>query len=300
MIFRGIGTSSIKIRVPERVRLFLNYSIPGFWKRTKQVFFDCYTYGLLKPYFQYRLGSRSYSLRYLFVLAPMRSGSSLLVHLLNSNPEIEGYGESHVSYNSHQDLEKLLYRTVVIQKSFDFKNAHYVMDKVVRNHDFSNNILLNEDVKFIFLLRDPAASFRSAAKLGQIHSELNQHQKFNNWFRYYQSRLGFLQNLATRINDPKRCLLVHYEDLLNRTDNSLQELQIFLSTSTAFSEKYKISQNTGRFRYGDPSDTLKQGKILRQTGVVSEKAVFKLEEKTQAYKAYQDCVDRLKEYAQTV
>ena len=38
----------------------------------------------------------------LFVLGHMRSKSSLLVHLLNSNPEVLGYGETHIGYTGRR------------------------------------------------------------------------------------------------------------------------------------------------------------------------------------------------------
>lgn len=301
MSAKGTGNLGIEKRIPERLRLFLiEYSLPAIWQKVKHFLFELYTYCLSRPYFRYRLKARSRPLKYLFVLSPMRSGSSLLVHLLNSNPAIEGYGESHSPYMNQRDLEKLTYRTAVIQKSFDFNNAQYVMDKVVRNHALSDSILLNPDVKFIFLLRDPAASFKSAAKLGQAYSVLTSYKSFANWFEYYQNRLVFMQSVARRISDKNRCLFIQYEDLLHQTDASLQMLQAFLKTQAAFSEQYRVSENTGRFRYGDPSEALRQGKILREQVVRKDDPVFEPEVQEQVYATYQECIAVLSRYAQTV
>ncbi|MGV2388843.1 MAG UNVERIFIED_CONTAM: sulfotransferase [Microcystis novacekii LVE1205-3] len=40
----------------------------------------------------------------------MRSGSSLLTHILNSNPEIIGFGETHLVYESEQDFKALMFQ----------------------------------------------------------------------------------------------------------------------------------------------------------------------------------------------
>jgi hypothetical protein len=231
----------------------------------------------------------------------MRSGSSLLVHLLNSNPEIEGFGESHCTYSNYQDLEKLIYRTAVIQSSFNFENSSYVMDKVVTNYDLSDAILANQQVKFIFLLRDPATSFKSAAKLGKACYGLSGYQSFDTWFQYYQERLDFLQNIAKQINNKERCLFVNYEDLLHKTQISLQAFQNFLHTQATFSEDYTVSKNTGILRYGDPSDVLKTGKISRQEKLTAKQlSIFSEEEKVLAYRTYNNCINTFTQYAKTV
>ncbi len=48
------------------------------------------------------------SFKYLFVFAHMRSGSTLLVHLLNSSPEIIGYGETKTVYTDEDSFCNLL------------------------------------------------------------------------------------------------------------------------------------------------------------------------------------------------
>ncbi len=294
-------TSDIRIRMTERVHLFLaNSPRSNFVKKTIKASFEFYSHKLLRPYFQYQLSKRSHPLKYLFVLSPMRSGSSLLVHLLNSNSEIEGFGESHCAYSNCQDLEHLIYRTAVIQNSFDFKNASYVMDKIVRNHDISEEILKDKNTKFIFLLRDPEASFKSVAQLGKNYPLLQEYNYFDHWFEYYQERLNFLQKTAQTIDDKHRCLFIQYEALLYQTEVSLQRFQSFLDTKTAFFEEYKVSKTTGSLRYGDPSNVLKSGKILRPQNTHKEHThIFNQEEKELVYRTYQNCIDHLIEVAET-
>ena len=289
-----------RFRVPERVRLFFvrAYRSP-VTQNLRNTLFEFYSYILLKPYFQYRLRQRSQPLKYLFILSPMRSGSSLLVHLLNSHPEIEGFGESHCAYLHNNDLERLIYRTAVIQPTFDFQNANYVMDKIVTNHDLSPRLLKNQKIKFIFLLRDPAASFNSAAKLAQSCGGLSQYQSFSQWFEYYQERLDFLRHVARQINDKNRCLFIKYEDLLHNTTASLETFQSFLQTKSTFSEDYRVSKNTGVLKYGDPSSTLKSGKIARHQQTANTH-VFNEQEHALAYRTYANCVQQLTQVAEVV
>ena len=302
MSTKSIRRSGVRIRVPERVRLFfVNCFRSAPCKKARKFLFELYMYSLLRPYFQYQLGHRTAPLQYLFVLSPMRSGSSLLVHLLNSNLEIEGYGESHCPYTTYRDLEKLIYRTAVIQGSLDFKNAVYVMDKLVRNHELSDAILGNKHAKFIFLLRDPAASFKSTTQLSKTCLGLRKYQDFNIWLDYYQARLDCMQNLAKRINDKDRCLFVQYEELLYQTDETLQKFQSFLETQTPFSENYKLSKHTGNLRYGDPSDVMKSGKISRQKENINESSIIGNQEVQElAYKAHRHCITALSQRAQTI
>ena len=49
--------------------------------------------------------------RYIFILGHMRSGSSLLAHILADNAEVAGAGESHITYQTPRDLPKLILRT---------------------------------------------------------------------------------------------------------------------------------------------------------------------------------------------
>jgi len=78
------------------IRLYKNDLIAGYFYFRINTLADPYTIvGRGQPY------------RILLILSHMRSGSSLLTHLLNSNPEIIGYGETHIQYASEQDFKKL-------------------------------------------------------------------------------------------------------------------------------------------------------------------------------------------------
>src|SRR5690606_30087767 len=67
--------------------------------------------------------------RYILVLSHMRSYSSLLCHILNSNPEVAGYVETHSSYASRADLWRLK-RRVFLGTDAEV-GGRYVLDKIL-------------------------------------------------------------------------------------------------------------------------------------------------------------------------
>jgi hypothetical protein len=67
---------------------------------------------------------------FLFVLGHMRSGSTLLCHLLCNSDEIIGFGETHNNYRRRSDLAKLLTSVRASTGKNPFK-YRYVLDKIV-------------------------------------------------------------------------------------------------------------------------------------------------------------------------
>ena len=70
--------------------------------------------------------------RVLFIMGHMRSGSTLLMHLLVNHPQIIGCGERSVAYRSDDDLDKLELAARRSQHSL-FRQVSYVVDQL--NHD---------------------------------------------------------------------------------------------------------------------------------------------------------------------
>ena len=94
---------------------------------------------------------------YIFILSHMRSRSTLLAHILGSNPEIGGYFELHKSYLNWLDLIILRLRV-----QLDNKNIKFALDKILWNRlQISEKICLKENLKIIFLLRKPEDTIKS-------------------------------------------------------------------------------------------------------------------------------------------
>ena len=283
--------SYLRELIPVSVRTFIS-KVESF------LLFDLYAYHVLGPSLSKKLKQRQRPLKYLFVMAPARSGSSLLGHILYSHPEVTGYGESHVDYASTTDLHRLIYRTATVLDDFDPMDYTYIVDKIVWDYPIADSILQNQQIKFIFLLRDPAATYTSI-----VHSFSGDESPTGaeQWISsYYQKRLGCLKTLAMQINEPNRCLTLRYEDLLGDTDPTLASLQTFLDTQTPFSDSYTVAKHTARLKYGDNSSAIRAGKILRKKfrRPILNETIFTLEKQTAVYNCYASCLDTLSQYTQ--
>lgn len=230
---------------------------------------------LIHRYFHFRITNtqnpyqvllKKDSYKALFILSHMRSGSSLLTHILTSNPAIKGYGENHIQYQSEDDLKRLLYK--IYFHSQEFKrfqdltklrmNHTYILDKLLHDNKLSNeNLLKLDNFYFIFLIREPKRSLISML-------DHKPHWTEQEAFKYYNQRLSTLARYTKIINNKNRSLLLTYDQLINHTSSVFKTLQDFLKTSAGFSETYQVSKTTGMRHVGDFKEKIRSGKIIRK------------------------------------
>ena len=215
--------------------------------------------------------------QYLFVLSHMRSGSSLFSHILNSNPEIIGYGETHINYDSVTNFKDLQFK--VYWQLKDISMTHrYILDKILHNHKITDStILKTSNLSTIFLIREPVGTISSILGIKPHWSE----QKAVD---YYCQRLQCLVNYAQIIDNASHCLMITYEQLLNSSDSVFRQLQQFLKTKQGFSANYQVLRTTGMRGIGDSSENIKAGRIIKpkkpnhfslsETAIAQTKAVF--------------------------
>lgn len=211
-----------------------------------------------------RIRLRSQPYKYIFILSHMRSGSSLLVHLLRTNLDICAYGEAHLSYHSSKDLNRLLCKAKHHLQDCRFAEK-YIADKLLHNyHTIEPELFLKHDCFFIFLLREPQQSLSSMLGLKSHESRQHEEQALAYYTSYYVERLGALEKQVEIIPQPEqRCIFITHEQLIGQTNSVFDLLQTTLSLQHSFSEQYQISPVTGKEGIGDPSSRIKQGKILR-------------------------------------
>lgn len=77
----------------------------------------------------------------LFMLGHMRSGSSLLTHILNTNPEISGFGESHLKYSTKEDFKELIYQVHQTLGKWQV-DEKYILDKILHDSHLVDETLL--------------------------------------------------------------------------------------------------------------------------------------------------------------
>ncbi|MDJ0509538.1 MAG: sulfotransferase [Crocosphaera sp.] len=225
-----------------------------------------YTFRITKNKNPYQVALKKEPYKVLFILSHMRSGSSLLTHILISNSAIKGYGETHINYRSEADLKKLLFHIYFNSQQFTnlqdlaklSMNHTYILDKLLHDHKLVNEKLLELDnFYFIFLIREPKRTLMSML-------DHKPHWNEENAIHYYSKRLSTLSEYAQIINSKQRSFLVTYNQLMDDSDQVFKSLQNFLKTSEVFSEKYQVLKTTGMRNVGDFKEKIRSGRIIKQ------------------------------------
>lgn len=191
--------------------------------------------------------------RHLFVLAPMRSGSTLLTFLLCSHPEILGYGETHVVYDAPARLGELAARVCRAHGiEHPPPDTRYVLDKLLHDGLLRQpEALEGVDLTCLFLLREPRRTIQSIVH--QLDSTLD------DAFNYYRERLASLEAYARIF---PRSAFVTYEELTGEPERTLARLTAFLGLGTPLSPEYRLQPRHDVKGVGDRSEAIRAGRIL--------------------------------------
>jgi hypothetical protein len=232
----------------------------------------------------------SSSLQMLFVCGHMRSGSSLLVHILNSNPVIVGYGETHHKYLSSSDFGKPALSVYWSFKRFPYRER-YVLDKVVHTPHLKDPTLLR-DAQTVFLIRRPEAALSSLLEFcpGEVPGG-GKVETAREAFDYYTGRLEWIREASASI-PPALWTFITYQDLVNQTERAFRRIEGLLSLKTGLTSEYKTTWATGHTWVGDHSERIQTGKIVsREKRPVAEEVKPFIEE---AQNAFDLCLDKLR------
>jgi hypothetical protein len=201
---------------------------------------------------------------FLFILGHMRSGSTLLCHLLCSSDDIVGFGESHNNYRRRSDFAKLL-MSVRTRTGHNPLKYRYVLDKIVgTQHIMSPTVLTDRRTRYLFLVREPLASLASMVAMRRhFHPDETPEQVLAFAIQHYTERLGQLLQLAETIDDPQRCLLVTHQQVIDETPATFKAFESFLDLRAPLREEYDIMPTTGQSGIGDPFGNIRLGRISR-------------------------------------
>ncbi len=231
--------------------------------------------------------------RFIFIMGHMRSGSTLLLHILATNPEIIAGGERNKVYNTVNDLNSLI-SEICLQQNILISHRKIFLDQI--NHEKMTpniDILNTQNLKRVFLLRKPLAT---------ISSIVNTFEPiYGNWpveraVNYYIQRIKNLELLAKEISSPNNSMLVKYEELTDVPAIILDSLQKFLALKKPLTTRYKLQKYTGS--RGDPSERIVAGKILHSNGNTDIKIPLPL--LNSANSAYTSCISTIQEYSITL
>lgn len=197
--------------------------------------------------------------RYLFVMSHMRSYSSLLCHILNSNPQIAGYVETHRPYKHELDLIELVFE---VHRTAGTVSGRYVLDKCLHNYvEIAPRIMRRKDVFMVFSVREPERTIKSTIAMANRKKNPGWKGDPQKVLRYYRRRLDKLIEIAEK--GPAHSLYFDADDLLERTQPVLRGLQQFLELDASLSSDYETEELTGKASYGDPGEYISEGTIVR-------------------------------------
>lgn len=194
--------------------------------------------------------------RFVLTLGHMRSGSSLLIHLMANHPEISAFGESQIKYRSLTDLKTLRSRCQAIHAE---KAAVWYLDKVLHDYYIDDPILIQKLFSRIVLTyRDPNSTL---ASMVHTKTQFNGNESLETYRNYYCQRL---QSLAIQLKmlAPNTVCAVHYETLTSEPEPELQRIQHLLELKSPLSTTYELMETSGKRGLGDPSKTILEKRIL--------------------------------------
>ena len=221
--------------------------------------------------------------KYLLIMAHMRSGSTLLSHLLNTNRNVYAAAESNEIYSSMRDLKRQIYRVFCVNRML-FPRGAYVADQLNHSRLIPDPALLDDErIYCLFLIREPREALSSILRLEYFRGTED------DALTYYADRLEKLCTCAERLGDKGRMMFITHRQLLDQTADVLSSLQRFTGLETPFSEQYSVLHITGKV--SDPSRTIKEGRVVRNSAPPPMQ--LKKETIERAESVYRKTLDRL-------
>ena len=139
----------------------------------------------------------------------------------------------------------------------------YLLDKILHNRlRISEKTLRTRPLSNIFLVRNHNDTLKSIIRL--YTSPGAKPSKFANEegaAEYYIKRLSKLKEYS-RTSKGKN-IFIKSESLINKTEETFELLSDYLNLKEELSSSYNTFQYTGIPRYGDPSEYINSGKIVR-------------------------------------
>lgn len=193
----------------------------------------------------------------ILLIGHMRANSSLIGHILGSNPEIEGYYELHMGYHSRRSFyrQKLKYFTEHTPKP----GSRFLFDKVLHD-DHSVNLALFADQFLLFTLRAPEQTIPSTVRLYQRVDPSHELATVEGAADYYMSRARSIARQGEQANGG----YMYYDaDALRDTpDEALAALTAYLGLHTPLTKEYQKQNLTGAKRVGDSSQSIEAGTVI--------------------------------------
>jgi hypothetical protein len=203
--------------------------------------------------------------RHILLLSHMRCYTSLLGHIFGNNPEVAGFSELHMPYCSERDLLRARRMTSDLVGARSRSKRIY-FDKLLHNKYYvGREIMKMPNVDIIVSMRRPQDAIASIVNMGQKYHDPGWYQDQFRVVNYYTARLTVCcEFIETYIKwTDRRPIFIEAEKLIEYTDQTLRVLSKELSLTSPLSERYETFDATGQPGVGDPSATIKAGRIMR-------------------------------------
>lgn len=193
---------------------------------------------------------------FVFLIAHVRSGSSLLMHILCTNKEILGFGEYSYQISNKHNLT--LFNFDVRRKSGSlFSKQTYIANQINDCNSFPDvRFLKLKKLKFIFLIRSPQATISSMYQLSKRYNQ--SHLTPEKLVEEYCKQMNYLVQLKNNISQEQYFFLT-YEELIENPQKILKNMSSFLELNQALLPEYDIQKFT--LHSGDPSEHIRSRRI---------------------------------------
>lgn len=195
--------------------------------------------------------------RFLFIMGHPRSGSSLLMHVLSDHNKIIGFGEYFIKYQNFESLIKSEFD--IRRKSRQlFKKCKYIVNQV--NHGSvtpNRNVIIPNSNKHIILIRNPQDTISSIINLS---NNKNMPMSQETVTSIYMDRLSYLIDFISLLK-PSNWFFIDYDELIEKPDEVLNNLSVFLSLNNPLKKEYQLKKYTQK--WGDPSSNITKGTIFK-------------------------------------
>lgn len=192
----------------------------------------------------------------LFILGHMRGYTTLLGHILGSNPDIGGHNETHIKYQQIFPRFRLQYHVANQGGGF---GDRYLLDKCLHNGiRFPEAFVLRNKCRFMFTVRRPVESLQS---IHELMSRQGRPDPLKEAKIYYCDRLTCLSRLADQFPGSSYFL---GEQLIESTEILLARMTEMLELGAPLMSDYKVFSDTGKLGAGDFSGNIVKGRVLQR------------------------------------
>ena len=163
------------------------------------------------------------------------------------------------SYQGYFDLLKLRLKGLKLAGRL----KKYVLDKILSaDFDVSEKVLKKYKPQIIILYREAIPSLDSIAKMYKNH--LGGEDPLVRAIEYYLKRVDeLIVYVKLSLDNQIPIVAIKSEQIITDSDRVLLFLSKQYGLVNPLSEEYDMNEHTGKVKYGDPSDLIKTGKIIK-------------------------------------